>query len=336
MKSRYRAITENIHDKKNAPTGVLLTNLGTPDAPEASALRRYLAEFLSDPRVVEIPRLIWMIILHGIILRVRPAKSAALYKSIWTEKGSPLMVHSENLTQKVQAVFADKPVVVKTAMRYGTPSIASELQAFQAQGIHKVIVLPLYPQYGGPTTASTFDAVVNELQKWRWIPELHFINDYYDHPLYIKGLADSITQYIAEHGMPDKFVMSYHGMPKQFLEWGDPYYCMCLKTSRLVRELLSFSEEQVITTFQSRFGKAEWLQPYTDKTLESLPAENAKHVAVLCPAFSVDCLETLEEIAEENKEVFINAGGKTYHYIEALNDSPIQVSLVEDLLKDYL
>lgn len=333
MKSRYRADTENIHDKKNPPVGVLLTNLGTPDAPETSALRRYLSEFLSDPRVVEIPRLLWMVILHGIILRVRPAKSAKLYKSIWTEKGSPLMVHSENLTRKVQARFSSDRVLVKTAMRYGSPSIASELRAFQALGINKIVVLPMYPQYGGPTTASTFDAVVKELKEWRWIPELHFINGYYDHPLYIQGLAKSIQDHIDKNGMPDKFVLSYHGMPKQFLDWGDPYYCMCLKTSRLVREKLDLTEDQVVTTFQSRFGKAEWLQPYTDKTLEKLPSEGAKNIAILCPAFSVDCLETLEEIAEENREVFMEAGGESYHYIEALNDSPEQVLLVEKLLE---
>lgn len=332
MKSRYRAVTDNIHDKKNPPVGVLLTNLGTPDAPDAPSLRRYLAEFLSDPRVVEIPRLVWMLILHGIILRVRPAKSAKLYASIWTDAGSPLMVHSENLTKNVQQLFEDKHVLVKTAMRYGSPSIRSELKAFQELGIHKVIVLPLYPQYGGPTTASTFDAVVDELRSWRWIPELHFINGYYDHPLYISALVDTMKQHIDTKGMPDKFVLSYHGMPKQFLEWGDPYYCMCLKTTRLVREQLGLSEAQVITTFQSRFGKAEWLQPYTDKTLEALPNEGAKNIAILCPAFSVDCLETLEEIAEENKEIFMDAGGEKYHYIEALNDSPAQVALIEDLL----
>lgn len=336
MKSRYRACTDKIHDKKNPPVGILLTNLGTPDAPETSALRRYLAEFLSDPRVVEIPRLIWMIILHGIILRVRPAKSAALYKSIWTEQGSPLLVYSESLTEKVRQRFSDQYVVVKTAMRYGSPSIASELREFQQQGIHKVIVLPLYPQYGGPTTASTFDAVVKELQTWRWIPELHFINGYYDHPLYIKGLADSMQKHIETKGMPDKFVLSYHGMPKQFLEWGDPYYCMCLKTSRLVRESLGLSEELVVTTFQSRFGKAEWLQPYTDKTLEDLAKQGVKNLAILCPAFSVDCLETLEEIAEENKEIFMQSGGQSYHYIAALNDSPEHVELIEDLLKPLL
>ncbi|MCE2573044.1 ferrochelatase [Motilimonas eburnea] len=336
--SRFTALTENAHEKLSASTGVLLTNLGTPKAPTAAALRPYLKQFLSDPRVVEIPRLVWMIILHGIILRVRPAKSAKLYQSIWMEGGSPLLVHSQNQRDKLQQQLDAQGlnVKVKLAMRYGEPDLAKVMREFQQEGIRKVVVLPLYPQYSGPTTGSTFDAVSRELNQWRFVPQLHFINSYHDDPNYITALANSIREDIAANGMPDKLILSYHGMPKQFFDNGDPYYCLCMKTSRLVVEQLGLDKDQVITCFQSRFGKAEWLKPYTDATLTGLAEQGIKNVAVACPAFSADCLETLEEMVHENRDVFIEAGGEQYRYIAALNDRDDHIEMMTKLVKPYL
>jgi len=336
--SRYAGRSKKVNDS-SAKTGVLLTNLGTPDSPTPGALRRYLAEFLSDPRVVEIPRLLWLIILHGIILRVRPKKSAKLYQSIWTEEGSPLLVISQQQKVKVEQILTEKygdKVLVDVAMRYGTPSIAHALDNFQEQGVNNIIVLPLYPQYGGPTTGSTFDAVFNKIKTWRWIPSIHFQSGYHDQPLYIKALAASIGKHIAMNGKPDKLVFSYHGMPKYFLEQGDPYYCFSHKTTRLVVEELGLSKDDYAMTFQSRFGKAEWLKPYTDETLAQLAAEGNKHVAIISPAFSADCLETLEELVHENREVFITAGGEQYHYIPALNDDDMHIAAMVDLIEPYI
>ena len=336
--SRYLGRSKDIHQTQ-AKVGVLLTNLGTPEQPTASALRSYLREFLSDPRVVEIPRLIWLMILHGIILRVRPKKSAKLYQSIWTEQGSPLMVISQALKTQVEKRLTDKyqqEVIVDLAMRYGNPSIAKALESFQQQGVQRIIVLPMYPQYAGPTTGSTFDAVVSHIKQWRWIPSLHFIGSYHDDPLYIEALAKTIKEHVSEHGKPDKLVLSYHGMPKRFLDNGDPYYCFCHKTTRLVREHLGWQEQDFVMSFQSRFGKAEWLKPYTDETLVQLAKEGHKHVAIISPAFSADCLETLEELAHENKETFIEAGGQVYHYIPALNDRADHCDMVINIVEQHL
>lgn len=330
---RFLGRDKNIHDKK-AKVGILLTNLGTPDAPTAPALRRYLREFLSDPRVVEIPRVIWLIILHGIILRVRPKKSAKLYESIWTPDGSPLLVISQQQKEKVaaslKATYGDD-VKVELAMRYGKPSINDALDNLQLAGVSKVVTLPLYPQYAGPTVGSTFDAVVNKIKSWRWIPSLSFISGYHDHPKYIAALAQSVTKHIAAHGKPDKLVLSYHGMPKYFLEQGDPYYCFCAKTTRLLMAELAFNEDDFVMTFQSRFGKAEWLKPYTDETLIEL-AEHNKHIAIISPAFSADCLETLEELEHENRDLFLGAGGEKYHYIPALNCDGMHIEALVDLI----
>ena len=336
--SRYLGRSKDIHNKK-ARTGVLLTNLGTPEAPTASALRVYLREFLSDPRVVEIPRLIWLIILHGIILRVRPKKSAALYESIWTEKGSPLLVISQQQQAKIAKRIADEHgdnVLVELAMRYGKLSISDALDKLQSSGVRNIVVLPLYPQYAGPTTASTFDAVVNKIKQWRWIPTLSFISGYHDNPKYISALAESVTSYIDTYGKPDKLVLSYHGMPKYFLEQGDPYFCFCSQTTRLLAEHLGLEKHEYVMTFQSRFGKAEWLQPYTDVTLAELPKLGSKHVAIISPAFSADCLETLEELEHENKDVFLEAGGEKYHYIPALNDNESHIDALVDIINKQL
>lgn len=337
--SRFSAVTDNPHEGRfNKKTGILVTNLGSPDAPTAKALRVYLAEFLSDPRIVEIPRLIWLMILHGIILRVRPKKSAKAYQSIWTENGSPLIDISQQQADKIAEKLKanNHNVEVELAMRYGNPSIEAGLEKLRDKGITRIIIFPLYPQYSSPTTGSTFDAVARVLKKWRWVPELHFINGYHTNPLYIESLANSIKEDLEKNGTPQKVVFSYHGMPKQFLDHGDPYHCLCHQTTRLVVEKLGLNKELVMTTFQSRFGKAEWLKPYTDATLESFPNDGIKDIAIISPAFSADCLETLEELEEENREIFEEAGGEKYRYIAALNDRDDHINALYDVLKPNL
>ncbi|MEG3754312.1 ferrochelatase [Psychromonas arctica] len=338
--SRFSGITDNPHEGRfHQKTGILLTNLGSPDEPSTKAVRTYLREFLSDRRIVEIPRLIWMIILHGIVLRVRPKKSANLYKSIWTEKGSPLTHITELQRDKLSSLLKEKGyqnTEVVMSMRYGNPSIESGLQELREKGFTRIVVLPLYPQYSSPTTGSTFDAVSRVLQTWRWVPELHFINGYHKNTSYIDSLANSVAEDLQKNGTPQKIVFSYHGMPKLFLENGDPYYCLCLQTTRLVVEKLNLDKDLVISTFQSRFGKAEWLKPYTDATLESLPAQGIKDVAIISPAFSADCLETLEELESENREIFEEAGGEKYRYIAALNDRDDHIEAMFEVLKPNL
>ncbi len=348
MKSRFSARKQNsdntADEKQSSTTAVLLTNLGSPDEPTTSAVRRYLREFLSDRRVVEIPRLIWLLILHGIILRIRPAKSAKLYESVWQDDGAPLITitaaQKEKMSTKIKSQYGDK-VIVDFAMRYGNPSIASVLQKFQQQGVDKIVVLPLYPQYAGPTTASTFDAVSKELQKWRYIPSIHFLNTYHNNSLYIQALAETVKEHVTSHGKPERLVLSYHGMPELFRKWGDPYYDFCCETTSLLKGILlesglGFTDDEIIMTFQSRFGKAEWLKPYTDETLKHLPEQGIKHVAIMSPAFSADCLETLEELIHENSEVFLEAGGESYHYIAALNDRDDHIDALFDVLAPTL
>ncbi|KGJ87107.1 ferrochelatase [Colwellia psychrerythraea] len=348
MKSRFSGRKQNsgnsVEGKKSSTTAVLLTNLGSPDEPTTGAVRRYLREFLSDPRVVEIPRLVWLIILHGIILRIRPAKSAKLYQTIWQDDGAPLITittaQKVKMAAKIKSHYGDN-VIVDFAMRYGNPSIASVLQKFQQQGVDKLVVLPLYPQYAGPTTASTFDAVSKELQKWRYIPSIHFLNTYHNNPFYIQALAETVKEHVSSHGKPERLVLSYHGMPEQFRKWGDPYYDFCQETTLLLKRVLlennlGFIDDEIIMTFQSRFGKAEWLTPYTDETLENLPKQGIKHVAIMSPAFSADCLETLEELIHENSEVFLEAGGESYHYIAALNDRDDHIDALFDVLAPTL
>ena len=297
--AKFSGLTKEVGHNKRGKTGVLLVNLGTPDEATPSAVRRYLAEFLADPRVVEIPKLLWMLILHGIILRVRPAKSAALYQQVWTKDGSPLMDITKRQTKKLAEHFEQvgEDVSVQFCMRYGQPSEYSTLQKMYKEGVDKLVVLPLYPQYAAPTTASAFDAIAKELMSWRYLPALHFINTYHDNPDFIDALAASITKDFALNGQPQKLVLSYHGMPERNLHLGDPYYCFCMPTTKLLVQKLGLNEEQYITTFQSRFGKAKWLMPYTDATMESLPGQGTTDIAVVCPAFSAHCLETLEEIA---------------------------------------
>ena len=321
------------HDQP-ACTGGLLTNLGTPDAPTAAALRRYLAEFLWDSRVVEIPRLPWWLILHGIILRLRPARSARKYELIWTPEGSPLLAISRRQAAAVAAALADRhpgPIRVALGMRYGHPSLAAALAELRAAGAQRLLVLPLYPQYSATTVASTFDAVTAELRTWRWLPELRVITHYHDDPGYLDALAASIRTARAERP-GERLLFSFHGLPKRNLLAGDPYHCQCLKTARRVAERLELQAEQWAVAFQSRFGRAEWLQPYTDALLAEWAKAGVKSVDVICPGFAADCLETLEEIAIENRQAFLDAGGERYRYIPALNDAPAHIDALADLI----
>jgi ferrochelatase len=319
-------------------TGVLLCNLGTPDAPTAPALRRYLAQFLSDPRVVEIPRWLWKPILHGIILRVRPAKSAAKYASIWTPEGSPLRVWTDKQAKLLQGYLGERGhrVTVAAAMRYGQPSVATQLDALRAAGATRVLVLPLYPQYSGTTTASVVDAVSDWALRARTLPELRFVNHYHDHPLYIDALARRIGQHWMEHGRPDRLLLSFHGVPQRTLMLGDPYHCECHKTARLLAERLGLRPDQWVITFQSRFGKAPWLQPYTEPTLIELGRSGVGRVDVACPGFVSDCIETLEEIAIEGKQAFLGAGGTDFHYIPCLNDQHEWIAALSAVAEQHL
>ena len=305
-------------------TALLIVNLGTPDDPKAPALRRYLAEFLSDPRVVEIPRLVWLPLLHGIILRTRPARSAAKYASVWMPEGSPLAVWTRRQAEAVAArLTADgHDVLVRHAMRYGQPSVASVLDGLRADGATRVLVLPLYPQYAAATTASVNDAVMRWAGQSRRMPELRFIGEYHDHPGYIDALASRLKAHWAEHGRGEKLVLSFHGVPERSLLLGDPYHCQCHVTARLLGERLGLDRDQMLVTFQSRFGKAKWLEPYTEPTLRQLAERGVKSVDVMCPGFVADCLETLEEIAQEAHEAFIEAGGERFAYVPCLNDDP--------------
>ena len=301
-------------------------------------MRRYLKEFLWDPRVVEVPRPIWWLALNLIILNTRPKRSAAAYQKVWTDEGSPLLVISRRQTQALQTALTKQlpgPVQVALGMRYGNPSIDTALGALRAGGARRILVLPLYPQYSATTTASVFDALAASLSAQRWLPELRFINHYHDDPGYIRALANSVQRYWQEHGRAEQLVMSFHGIPKEYFEKGDPYHCECQKTARLLANALELDESQWRATFQSRLGPKEWLRPYTDETLAELGAAGVKSVDVVCPGFSADCLETLEEIAMENRDVFTHAGGERYGYIPCLNDAPDHIAVLSDLLRRH-
>jgi ferrochelatase len=319
--------------------GVLLVNLGTPDEPTPAAVRRYLAEFLWDPRVVEIPRLPWWLILHGIILRVRPGKSAEKYRAVWTPEGSPLRVYLQRQVQLLRGYLGERvkaPLGVAGACRYGNPSIASALAKLRADGCDRILVLPLYPQYAASTTASTMDALGAALAGMRNVPAIRFVKHFHDHPGYVKAVAKSVNDYWMKHGRPDRLVMSFHGLPRFSLDKGDPYHCECLKTGRLVAEALGWADGRTTVTFQSRFGKAEWLKPYTADTLAELGRAGTGRVDVICPGFAADCLETLEEIAMEGRETFLHAGGREFHYIPTTNDHPPFMAALTELVLETL
>lgn len=332
--SRYEGERDYRHGTAEC-LGVLLINLGSPDAATPAAVRRYLAEFLWDPRVIEIPRPLWWLILHGAVLPFRPKRSAHAYQRVWRDDGSPLLAISRRQAAAVQQLLEQAcpgPVRVALAMRYGRPSIASGLNELRTAGARRIVVLPLYPQYSAATTASSFDAVNAVLRRWRWVPELRYVNHYHDEPDYIGALARSIEESWAQHGRGERLLFSFHGMPKRTLLLGDPYHCQCQKTARLVAERLRMADGEWQVAFQSRFGRAEWLQPYTDKTLRRWAAEGIGHVDVACPGFSADCLETLEEIAMQNKDDFLAAGGQRLHYIPALNDRADHIAAIARLV----
>ncbi len=332
------------HDRPSK-VGVLLANLGTPDAPTAAAVRRYLAEFLSDPRVVEIPRVAWSVILHGVILRTRPAQSAKKYAMIWSNDGSPLLAHSVKqktlltgyLGQRVKdAGFAAELVAVELGMRYGNPRLNGAMDRLRAAGCDRVLVVPLFPQYSASATASVMDAVYSRARRMRRVPGLRTIDSFHDDPGYIKALAQGVNDYWMRNGRPNTLLMSFHGLPRRSLDLGDPYHCHCHKTGRLLATELGLGPKDYAVTFQSRFGRARWLEPYTRDTLLALARDGVRRVDVVCPGFVADCLETLEEIGIEGKQAFLGAGGAEFHAIPCLNEQPLWMAALTDIVYRHL
>jgi ferrochelatase len=313
----------------------LLVNLGTPDAPTPAAIRRFLAEFLWDPRVVEAPRWIWWLALHGVILRIRPPRSAHAYRQIWTPQGSPLLLHTRALVDRVRDALGSRmPATVVLGMTYGSPSIPDALDQLRRAGVRRLVVLPLYPQYSGTTTGSVFDRVTSQLQRWRWVPELRFIGNYHDEPAYIDAVAASIRDHWRSHER-GHLLFSFHGVPQRYLLAGDPYHCQCQKTARLIAERLGLDAGAWTVSFQSQVGREEWLRPYTDETLQRMAREGQRRVSVVCPGFATDCLETLEEIAIRNRALFMASGGEFYDYIPCLNAGDAHAALLADLIASH-
>ena len=335
---RFSSVGAEVHGEI-AAVGVLLTNVGTPEAPTARALRRYLRQFLSDPRVVELPRPLWWLILNLLVLPLRPRRSARLYAKVWTPDGSPLLVISRRIAAGVESTLratVGTPLHVALGMGYGSPSIGSALRELRARGCRRIVVLPLFPQYASPTTGSTFDGVAAELATWRWVPELRLVGSYHDDPAYVAALAAAIRELWEREGVPDRLLLSFHGLPRKAFLAGDPYFCHCQKTARLLREALDWPEHRVPVAFQSRFGREPWLQPYTDATLRALGQSGVASVDVACPGFAADCLETLEEIALLNRDVFLAAGGRRYRYVPALNERPEHVAALAGVARRHL
>jgi len=316
----------------NEKIGVLIANLGPPDAPKCPKLRNYLTEFLTDPRVIELPCPLRQFLVRGIIINVRSHKSAAAYRTVWTDKGSPLMVHSLDLTEKLQTALGEN-FIVDLGMRYGKPNIDTAIKNLHQSGCRKLIVLPMYPQYSGSTSGSIMDAVGKSLKKVRWIPSLHFISDYFENERYINALSQSVEDHWQQHGRGEKLVFSFHGIPQRYVRNGDPYQYHCEKTVDLVTQKLGLKSDEYLLVYQSRVGKEPWLQPYCDETMKSLPSQGVKKIDVICAGFSADCLETIEEIDEENKEYFLEAGGESYHYIHCLNSHDNHVAMADELIK---
>jgi len=326
--------------KPKTRIGVLLVNLGTPDNCDVKSVRRYLKQFLSDPRVVEAHPVLWWLFLNVVLLNTRPKKTAAAYQAIWGKDGSPLLKiskqQSKALQQTLNKQYGDNLYSVELGMSYGQPSIPSAMQRLKQAGCTKLVVLPLYPQYSGSTSAAVFDAVADEMKTWRQIPELRMINHYYDHSAYIDALASSIQRYWSNNKQAEKLIMSFHGIPQEYIDKGDAYYFECQQTAALLAKKLNLSDEQWMLTFQSRLGPKQWLSPYTDLTLKDLAKnQNIKSVQIICPGFSADCLETLEEIAIENKETFISNGGTSYNYIACLNDDEQHIAMMVELIEQH-
>ena len=322
---------QNFQHENEQKKGVLIAYLGTPDSPDVLSVRRYLKEFLSDPRIIEVPKIIWWFILNIFILNFRSFNSARLYKSIWTDGGSPLLVNCIKIKEKIQKSLPSN-YQVALGMRYGNPSIKSALNELKEANCRDIEVITLFPHYSATTVGSIFDAVSTEIKSWRWVPSVKFLNSYHDNPLLIEILSKRIKKSFESQGKPDKLVFSYHSIPKKYFDSGDPYHCLCQKTSRLIAEKLSLDEKDYITAFQSRFGPSEWLKPYTSETMKSLPKEGIKSVQVVSPGFGVDNLETLQEIDIENKEYFEDAGGENFHYIPCLNDDDDHVEFLISLI----
>lgn len=327
------------HAEASGAAGILLANLGTPDAPTPRAVRRYLKEFLSDPRIVDLPRWLWWPVLHGIILNTRPKKSASAYARIWTAEGSPLLCESRKLCEGLETELRgliSEEIHVVLGMRYGNPSIGDALRQLRQKQCRHLLVFPLFPQYSATTTASVFDAVAAEFRTWPWIPDLRLMTCYHDHPAYIEALAEQVRAFWDEQGRPDRLLLSFHGIPERYFAAGDPYPCHCRKTSRLLAAALDLDEEHCTLAFQSRFGRQPWVTPYTDATLRRWASEGVEKVDVFCPGFAVDCLETLEEIGMQGREIFIAAGGRQLRYIPALNDSARHVRALADIAAQHL
>ena len=325
--------------KATSQTAVVLVNLGTPDEPTPGAVRRYLKEFLSDPRVVEIPKAVWWFILNGIILPFRSRQSAEKYASIWTRDGSPLKYHTQAQATLLRGALGErghKGLTVTMAMRYGSPSLPEVLAKLQADGCQRILVLPAYPQYSGTTTASVFDAVFDHFKRVRNVPELRFVRNYHDHDGYLDALKKTVLSHWEQHGRGDKLVMSFHGVPKRTYTLGDPYYDECQVTARLLADKLRLRDDEYLVTFQSRFGKAEWLQPYTAPTVAQLAKDGVRKLDVICPGFTSDCLETLEEIAMEVRHDFLSNGGKEFHYIPCLNSHPAWTAALAEVAEHNL
>ncbi len=316
--------------------GVLLVNTGTPDAPTPKAVRRFLAEFLADQRVIEFPRWLWLPLLHGVILNTRPRRSARMYQHVWNDSGSPLLYHTQRLGTGLEAALQARTpgsdVHVAVGMRYGNPSLANGLRQLRDKGATHLLILPLFPQYSATTTGTILDSVFSELQTWRSIPHLQTISDYHDHPAYIQAIAERIRQHWESSHLPDRLIFSFHGIPEDYARAGDPYEKQCHRTATLLAAQLNLAEAQWQTTFQSRFGPQTWLQPYTDETLEALGQQGLASTGVVCPGFAVDCLETIYEIEYEARESFQNVGGGQFDYVPALNDTAAHVQALADVL----
>ncbi len=319
--------------------GVLLVNTGTPATATPRDVRRFLRKFLSDPRVIELPRALWLPILYGVVLTLRPPRSARKYRRIWTPEGSPLAVRSEALRAALAGTLAQRalaPMSVELAMLYSEPSVRDSLRRLRESGLKRLVVLPLFPQYSGTTTGAVYDQVTAELSTWRSLPEVRFIADYHDHPGYIDALRASVLQHQQQYARTRRLLMSFHGIPAEYTKRGDPYFARCQRTARLLADELMLADDAWQVSFQSRLGRARWLEPYTSVVLENLPRAGIDSVTVICPGFAVDCLETLEEIEIENRAVFLDAGGQTYHYVPALNESPTHARFLADLVAEHV
>ena len=335
---RYASSPRYDHDTPER-IGVLLVNSGTPDSTSTADVRRFLAALLGDPRVVELPRALWLPILHGIFLRTRPWRSARKYRRIWTEQGSPLLAHSAQLRERLAARLGERviaPIAVEVGMLYGSPRVPDALVRLRDAGAQRILVVPLFPQYCGVSTGAVHDQVTDELSRWRWLPELRFVNEYHEHPGYIEALRASVADHWALNGRTEHLLMSFHGIPDRYFRAGDPYYCRCQKTARLLADELNLADGSWSLSFQSRYGGGKWLRPYTDELLEAMPKRGIRSVTVVCPGFAVDCLETLEEIDIENRERFLGAGGTQFQYVPALNAHPGHAAALADLVVRHL